>query len=545
MMGHSYRAFTSWQAALADPPSLEAIVPIQSPANFYRGWQYKGGIFELGVNLTWTLGNNNIPRLPVTEARKSELRQQLQNPFQLYESLPIDQNPAFDEFAAPYYNEWLLHDQYDEYWERIDVNQHIEDVSAKVLSIGGFYDIFLEGHPAAFDSINERGRQEVRDTQRLILGPWDHRKPSAEPVGERELPDAAGAVGTPADIVRWFDQWLKADDSGDPFPPVQYFQMGPDEWRVANTWPPEDVTTTEWFLNSDGNANSRTGDGTVAMTAPTSGAATDEYTYDPLDPTPTTGGPILQIGSQAGVVDQRDVETRDDVLVFTSDPLDESMDVVGVPKVTLYVESTAPDTDFGVKLVDVHPDGYAANVTEGHLKARYRETSRGDSFRSEEFMTEGEVYELSIDLRSTAHTFAADHRLRIDITSSNFPRLARSPNRAMDVGSATEADMQAATNTIHHSFEYPSKVSMPVLENYEPPSDAPAPVGDAPASPTDPDGDGVYEDVNGDGEVTILDVEALFDNYDGDLSVEQQAALDLNNDGALTIRDVVALLREL
>lgn len=297
----------------------------------------------------------------------------------------------------------------------------------------------------------------------MILGPWTHDRPNSDPIGERELPESAGAVGDPEDIVAWFDRWLK-DDSGSSFPTVQYFQTGSDEWYVADMWPPENTASTEWYLNSDGNTNSRFGDGVLTTDDPDSGAVADEYTYDPLDPTPTTGGPILQAGAQNGVVDQREVEERDDVLVFTSEELEEPVDVVGVPEVTLYVESTAPDTDFGVKLVDVEPNGYAANITESYLRARYRETSRGESYREAEFMEPGDVYELTIDLRSTAHTFEEGHRIRLDITSSNFPRLARNPNRAMTVADADEDDMQSATNTMYHDADRASYVSLPVME---------------------------------------------------------------------------------
>lgn len=221
-------------------------------------------------------------------------------------------------------------------------------------------------------------------------------------------------------------------------------------------------------VNSEGNANSRDGDGTLATIEPTDGADTDDYEYDPLDPVPTAGGPLLQAGEQPGVVDQREVQDRDDVLVFTTSPLEEPLEVVGNPDLTLHVESTAPDTDFSVKLVDVHPDGYAANVSEKHLRARYRQTSTGESYREAEFLESGTVHELSLDLRPVAHTFEEGHQLALQVTSSNFLRFDRNPNRAMDVDSAIADHMQTTTNTIHHHADRQSNVSLPVLEEYTP-----------------------------------------------------------------------------
>ncbi|MFC6722820.1 CocE/NonD family hydrolase [Halobium palmae] len=471
MVGHSYTAQTAWHAAVADPPSLEAIAAFQGPINTYRDVWFSGGAFELGLAISWAAGRSmdTIGRLPVSAEEKAALRAELTNPADLYDTLPVNENPGFDEFVAPYYFEWLLHDTYEEYWERIDVLQYIDEVSAKVLTVGGFYDIFLEGQPDVWTAIENRGKESVRESQHMILGPWDHRLPSSEPVGERKLSKSAGQVGSPDDVVKWFDKWLKDDaDTDQGFPSVQYYQTGAtpntDQWRSAETWPPEATTTQELYLNSNGDANSSNGDGTLSSDQPVYGADTDDYEYDPLDPVPTAGGPLLQIGEMAGVVDQRTVEARDDVLVFTSERLAEPLEVVGNPDVTLHVESTAPDTDFSVKLVDVHPDGYAANITEKHLRARYRETSTGESYREGTFMEPGTVYELSIDLRPVAHTFEKGHRLRLVVTSSNFPRLDRNPNRAMDVASATEEEMQSATNTVYHSPAHRSGISLPIRE---------------------------------------------------------------------------------
>lgn len=323
---------------------------------------------------------------------------------------------------------------------------------------GGWYDIFLRGQTEVYEAIDDRGRSILRENQHMVLGPWTHDTlGTADPAGDLEVPDTA-AYDLGDDLVfPWFDHWLKNEGGGlESKPSVRYYQMGDDEWRASDQWPPADAEATPYYLDSDGSANGRFGDGVLTSERPDSGAPTDTYDHDPLDPTPTRGGPTLG-AVPAGAFDQASIEERDDVLVYTTEELDDPVAIAGDIRAILFVESTAPDTDFVVRLVDVDPDGYAANVTEGTLRVRYR-----NSLEEPKYMKSDSVYELEIDVRPVAHTFQAGHRIRLDVTSSNFPALDRNPNGTVPIAEATENDMQTATQTLYHDTEQPSKIVLPV-----------------------------------------------------------------------------------
>lgn len=465
MYGNSYMGMTTWQAVLEDPPSLAAAAPLITPANYYANLQYMGGADNLGTSMFWTAFTSlgHVPRMDVSgdeaERLQGELGQLLETFPDGASHLPTIEHPAFDEGVAPHWRDWHEHPTYDDYWRELDVLRGIEDVSVPVVHAGGWYDIFLRGHTSLYEAIEDRGTDVVRENQHMVVGPWTHSTfGTAAPVGDRTFGDNA-AFDLGGDLIfPWFDRWL-GDGSGLDAPPVQYYQMGDDEWHTSDGWPPAGVESRAYYLDSDGGANGRSGDGVLSTDRPGADAPADGYEYDPLDPVPTSGGPLLMGQNQpAGVADQATVEEREDVLVYTSPELSDPLAIAGDVGATLFVESTAPDTDVVVRLVDVEPDGYAVNVTEGALRVRYR-----DSFEEPAFMDPGTVYELSVELRDVAHTFAAGHRLRLDVTSSNFPKLDRNPNAAIPVAEATEDDMTTATNTLHHDADRPSRVELPVV----------------------------------------------------------------------------------
>jgi hypothetical protein len=262
-----------------------------------------------------------------------------------------------------------------------------------------------------------------------------------------------------ATIFSYLDHYLKGADNGFALktPRVQYYTMGRNEWSSANTWPPEDAEVMTMYLSSGGNANSVFGDGSLSSTIAT-GAASDTYTYDPMNPVPALGGGVCcnRGAALGGSFDQRGIEARADVLVYTSEPLQEDLEVTGFIRTKLFVSSDAKDTDFTIKIVDVHPDGAAWNVDDTILRARYRE-----GIEKEVFMQDGEVYELNPTAMSTSYEFMAGHRIRVEVASAKFPQYMRNLNTGGNNYDETEG--VTARNTIHHSSQYPSQIILPVI----------------------------------------------------------------------------------
>ena len=325
-----------------------------------------------------------------------------------------------------------------------------------MLHVSSWYDIFAEGAPTAFAAIRDRSPSPVaRQAQRLVLGPWVHASyatPSST-AGEVDF----GPESTPdmhALQVRWFDHWLKDLDSGLlDGPPVLAFAMGTNEWQRFGQWPPAESEVRELYLGSGGSAGTAEGDGRLTFES-AGDAAVDAYDYDPADPVPTLGGNNLSIGR--GVVDQRPVGERDDVLVFTSEELAEPLQVAGSVTARLYVSSSALDTDFCVMLVDVHPDGYAQNLVDGMLRTRYRESGERETL-----MDPGTVYEVLVDLGHVSNVFRRGHRIRLHVTSSSFPRFDRNLNTGEPFGSGSEPVI--ARQQVWHDEDRRSAVLLPVL----------------------------------------------------------------------------------
>ncbi len=456
--GSSYMGVTAWHAAVADPPHLEAVMAFLTGANYHDGWAYTGGAFELGFNLRWTIfslmsdiyGNAKEDLLDHAEEIESVMKH-----------LPLDDLPPLPE-VAPFYMDWLDHPAYDDYWREIDVTRRVDDIQVPVMSVTGWYDNFLKGHLDMYEAIDDAGSETTRDSHRLVVGPWDHEayiSISPSTVGDEVFgPRAASGVGLFGDMAfEWFDHWLKGEGSIDG-PRFRYYQIGDDEWRNAAQWPP-DHTPTRYYLHSDGAANSRFGDGTLTRT-PCGAETPDSYAYDPEDPVPTVGGrlemPQIQ---ESGIKDQSGVEERDDVLVYTTPRLPEAVEIAGPIELTLYAATSAPDTDFTGKLVDVRPNGYCAIVSEGIVRGRYR-----NDRTAAEFLDPGTVYEFDVDLWASAYTFDPGHRIRLEVTSSNFPRFNRNLNSETAPETGTLEDAQVAVQQVHHDEEYPSHVTLPVVE---------------------------------------------------------------------------------
>jgi len=451
--GGSYLGCTQWLAAREQIPALRALAPAVNPADMYDGMGYQGGVKVLH-DLRWVV-QSIIPEEMQRRAARGEALPDAGAPFDLdsiSSEIPLATHPLIQE-AAPFYLEWLAHATADAYWQPISAPQWYEQVDAPVLNIAGWYDAFLGSAFQHYQGMRQRGATDhARRNQRLIIGPWSHMNFSGS-FPEREF--GAAASSTAIDLtglqLRWFDRWLKEVDTGiEQELPVRIFVMGIDEWRSEADWPLPDTQYRPYYLHSAGHANTLHGDGTLSIELP-SDEPPDVYLYNPMRPVPTIGGQVILPGGNAtGPRDQRDVEVRDDVLVYSTPLLDRPVEVTGPIELRLFVASSARDTDFTGKLVDVYPDGRAIILTEGILRARYRH-----SFAEPERLEPDTIHELHLNLWATANVFLPGHRLRLEVSSSNFPRFARNSNTGGESMHETADLYQPAINRIVHDAAHP------------------------------------------------------------------------------------------
>jgi len=467
MFGGSYVGMTQWQAAIGGHPALKAIVPNVTAADYHAGWAYQGGAFQLGFNLSWTLSvlaiNTVLRRRKENPAADTIFQRLLDGADNLTEEfahLPLGGHEILAEFA-PYYDDWVGHPTYDDFWATLDVSTRHDALNVAALNIGGWYDIFQKGTIDNFTGMRAHAPAAVRDRQALVLGPWNHGgMVRGNPIGAYDFGMRSTGAVTDMDGVhlRWYDRWLRGIENGmETEPPVRLFVMGMNQWRSEHEWPLARTDWQEWFLHSGGRANSLGGDGALSRESPAS-EPPDSYVYNPRNPVPTMGGGLCcnAVVSQGGAYDQRPVEAREDVLVYTTPPLEQPVEVTGPVKLILCTSSSAPDTDWTAKLVDVSPCGYARNLTDGILRARFR-----TSMREGTPITPGDVIEYEIDLWSTSNTFLPGHSVRLEVSSSNFPRFDRNPNTGELPGRSTE--MISALQSVFHSSEHPSRLILPVI----------------------------------------------------------------------------------
>ncbi|MEL6972614.1 MAG: CocE/NonD family hydrolase [Bacteroidota bacterium] len=326
-----------------------------------------------------------------------------------------------------------------------------------------WYDVSITPNIALFNHARENAAEDVRDHQYLFIAPTLHcrytRATENTIVGERSVGDAR--YDYDGLIYGWFDYWLKGANNNilEETPRVTYYTMGSNKWQTAEQWPPEDSEQVTYYLDSDGDANSLYGSGRLVASAPTDDDA-DSFSYDPHNPITSYGGNVCCTGNavEGGSFDQQQMETRSDILVYSTPPLEEGVELSGFVECTLYVSSDAKDTDFTLKLIDVYPDGRAYNLDETIQRVRYRE-----GYDKEVFMVEGEVYKIDLTPLATSNYFEKGHQIRIEVSSSNFPRFERNLN----TGGANydEAKGVVARNTVHHSAEHPSQIRLSLLKN--------------------------------------------------------------------------------
>jgi hypothetical protein len=466
MYGLSYLGATQWLAAASQPPNLQAFVPGVTASDYYDGWTYQGGAFELSFNLLWAVTAFALPELLSTRQPIAEREQLLRGVYEVafdhwpaLRHLPARDLPAVaHDLVAPYYKEWLAHPQRDEFWQSVNIEENHPRVHAPALNLGGWYDLFIRGTLRNFTGMRANGPTErARNGQRLVVGPWAHSVQLAGRTGNRSF-GAAAALLTDDLHLRWFDHWLRDAQNGvERDAPVRVFEMGVNRWEEFDDWPPRQARVTPFYLHSNGSAATLHGDGALTREVPEAERA-DHFVYDPLNPCPTTGGPLFPAPNDVppGPFDQSDVERRPDVLCYTSAPLPEDLEVVGPVTLRLWAASSARDTDFTAKLVDVEPDGTAWNLCDGIIRARYH---RG--FDRVSLLDPGTPVELTIDLAGTANVFRAGHRIRLEVSSSNFPRFDRNTNTGNVI--ATDRECVVATNTVFHDASRPSHLLLPVV----------------------------------------------------------------------------------
>lgn len=464
MFGASYVGYTQLAAAVLHPPALVTIIPSVTFCSPYEIF-YRDGALALGVGVSWNLvsgGMMTIMRHSGDEAQKERLMGELIAAVdgmvsgETFDHLPLNELPLLGQDGlTPFLYDIVAHPTPDEYWQRLVCPY--ADVDIPVFHVGGWYDIFINNTLNDFVGIQEKGNTQ----QKVLIGPWVHAAINSY-VGDVDFGvQASGLYLVPDELqLRWFDYWLKGVDNGvSEEAPIRLFVMGENVWRDENEWPLARTQYTPYYLHSGGAANSRHGDGSLSP-EPAGQEAVDSFVYDPRHPVPTRGGGLCcwQAALAPGAFDQREIEDRPDVLVYTTAPLGEDVEVTGPIEVHLWATTSAPDTDFTAKLVDVGPCGYARNVQDGIVRARYR-TSPTET----EPVQPGEITEYIIDVGNTGNVFKAGHRIRLEIASSNFPRFARNTNtntgQALDAGT----EVQTALQTVWHDTEHPSHILLPII----------------------------------------------------------------------------------
>jgi putative CocE/NonD family hydrolase len=377
-------------------------------------------------------------------------------------TLPI--NRIMERMAAPPsdMDDFANRQPNDPKWKSVDFGGEGDRFGAPMLMINSWYDVSIGPNVALYEyQARQAANQAARDNMFMVIAPTLHCQEGRVEtehtiVGTRDVGDARfDFVGL---VQRWFDHFLLGADNGvTREPKVRAYMMGANEWRSYDGWPPPSVREVAYYLDSDGGANSLLGNGRLIPAKPAK-AGSDAFTYDPLRPVPSLGGSVCCFGPslQGGAFDQSPIEMRNDVLVYSTAPLDATVEIAGPVKVSLYLSSDAKDTDLTVKLLDVDPQGRAYNLDETIQRVRWRE-----GWDKPVFMEKGQVYKVDLGPLVTSNAFAAGHRIRIEVSSSNFPRFDRNLNTGGN--NFDEKDGMIAHNRVHHAPAYPSVVTLPVV----------------------------------------------------------------------------------
>jgi len=474
-----------WQMAVAalDHPSHAAMVPqgfgagVGRVGDFYeQGNWYRGGVEQLLFG-TWLYGVEHDkfkPRIPAGASQEDLIR--ISRFYDLApENPPVDWAEKIKHLPLQdllknvggkkeIFDKMIKRKPNDQDWYKGGLYHDNMDFGVPSFWFVSWYDVATTPNIALFNHVRENSvDQYVNDNQYLIIAPTLHcgftRATENTIVGERSVGDAR--LNYEEQIYDWFDLMLKEkqNDFKENTPRVQYYTMGSNKWQSSEVWPPENIEMTTFYLSSDGSANTMYGDGKLTTLKRKIKNNSDSFLYDPMDPVTSNGGGVCCMGNavKGGAYDQQEVETRDDVLVYTSEILKNGFEVTGFINSSIYISSDVKDTDITIKLIDVYPDGTAYNIDETIQRVRYRE-----GYDKEVFMEKGNVYKVDLSQMSTSNYFKKNHKIRIEISSSNFPRFARNLNTGGD--NFNESKGIVARNTIHHSKKYPSSISLPIVK---------------------------------------------------------------------------------
>jgi uncharacterized protein len=450
---------TQWAAASEAPEGLRAIVPTVATTDMYAApWCGPGGAPSWHTAWTWSVQQSLLRAMSDLADGGADFDTLIQLSGMLADAdaqlarLPISDQPALEK-TAPWLAEWLAHPERDEVWQEQSVLDRLDRVEVPALHVAGWFDLFVDNAPRTFARMKaEGGSERARTEQRLIIGPWDHLNQEGVYHDRNFGPTAAAyASDLSGAHLRFYDRHLRGNEAADVgAAPVRIFVMGIDQWRDEDDWPLPDTQYIDHHLGAEG----------ALTTEPPSADGSDVYQYDPADPVPTLGGRDIQpVPVGTGPVDQRPVEERRDVLCFTTPVLDDPVEVTGHVSLVLHASSSALDTDFTGKLVDVFPDGRALYLTDGILRARYR-----SSLTEPELLEPDEVYELTLDLSVTSNVFLPGHAIRLEVSSSNFPRYARNTNTGGVIAEDGPDDLVVATNRVFYGPSHPSRLVLPIIQ---------------------------------------------------------------------------------
>jgi len=440
-VGGSYNGRIQWLAAVKQPPHLTAMIVLVTPSDPFVEWP-TGQPLPMDISWYHFTAGHVLQNMEAVDWKK------------LYWHLPL---LTMDEAIGrpnPLWKEEVEHSKLDSWWEPQRYQNKYEQVRVPVLGISGWYDDEQVGTPLNFIGMTTKGADEkLRRSQKMLMGPWPHAINSTAKLGEVDFGSTA-VIDMNAYWLRWFDYWLKGIDNGVmKEPPVRIFAMGQNAWRDENEWPMARTRWTKYYLHSNGHANTLLGDGTLSAAEPATEPA-DNYTYDPTNPVPfITDASFAQIG---GPDDYRQIEQRNDVLVYTSELLTEDVEVCGPIRVRLSAASSAQDTDFMAKLIDVWPNGFAQRLTDGMVRARFRAGMNESSL-----IEPGRAYTYDLDLWNTCQLYRQGHRIRLEVSSSAFPKYDRNLNTGDALGQTTR--MQVAQQKIYHDKERLSYVVLPIV----------------------------------------------------------------------------------
>lgn len=441
-IGGSYLGRIQWLTALTQPPHLRTMIAEVSPSDPFV--ESPTGI-PTPQHLCWRYMTSGkvVQNVDVIDWER------------IYRHLPIMTMDEETGRNIPGWREEVSHVGLDDWWRELCYQDKFDQIDLPVLHISGWYDDEQVGTPLNFIGMTRNAASEhARKSQKLLMGPWPHQINRSTKLGDFDFgPDSQ--IDLHSYQLKWFDHWLKKQPNGiEEEKPVRIFVMGTNQWVDEEQWPLKNTEWTKYYLHSDGSANSRFGDGKLAINQQETGAAKDHYTYDPEHPVPfITDLVSTQIG---GPDNYSAIERRDDVLVYSTGVLDKEIEVVGPVKAELFASSSAKDTDFMVKLIDVWPSGYAQRLTDGMVRARFR-----NGMDQEELIEPNHIYCYEIDCWNTSHVFAKGHRLRVEIASSAFPKYDRNLNTGAQLGQTT--DSVIAEQEIFHDPEHPSAIILPVI----------------------------------------------------------------------------------